>query len=726
MTACPDAQSSKIRTILPKTVSNDADAVSQSTFYRYVAARRRWLSSLAAPVNSRNSVSVTSPENKLRIHLIALLMEKSVPDVDKPKIDNLAVLSSFMQSSTAVTRRKIAVVTANLLGFSPTVISDVLGVSQQLCLRYISLYQQGGIEKLQINEVKKRNLTVVRSYEDATVDLSTLVAGSITNTSLVRFAIISPLLQPSSKTLKERLKEISDNLYLLPNGILRQYSSAAIEDWYYKFRKHGTNALNDPPRSDMNTHRTLTPVICQSIKEFLKEAPQLKGSNLISRLDDLGLRQNDEPSEATLYRYIREVRPLYVPNEKEATLKSAFWDRSSVSEWILKIVLGSSSPQDLAEECDGTVPFDKLVDYAISGYFLQRRTALCVLSDARGIKWNLIKDICGVSDDILYRCRKYVENGRTDELFNRKRRKNSESELSKKKRFDTILEIVHSLPSTYNVNRTTWTLPTIRQALIDTADIRVSTSTISRIIRQSGLSWRRARTKLTSTDPEYKEKVKKITAILQGLGPRDRFFSVDEFGPFAIKARGGMTLMLKGETKTILQRQKSRGSLILIGALELCTNQMTHFYSQKKNTAEMIKLLDILLYEYSDQARIYFSWDAASWHASKRLYKKVEEVNSREYRKMNPGPIVKLAPLPTGAQFLNVIESVFSGMARAILHNSDYGSVMKAVVAIDRHYEERNKHFLENQKRAGKKIWGKERVPAVFKETNYCKDPKYR
>lgn len=34
-----------------------------------------------------------------------------------------------------------------------------------------------------------------------------------------------------------------------------------------------------------------------------------------------------------------------------------------------------------------------------------------------------------------------------------------------------------------------------------------------------------------------------------------------------------------------------------------------------------------------------------------------------------------LAPLPAGAQFLNVVESVFSGTARAILANSNYGSI---------------------------------------------------
>ena len=28
--------------------------------------------------------------------------------------------------------------------------------------------------------------------------------------------------------------------------------------------------------------------------------------------------------------------------------------------------------------------------------------------------------------------------------------------------------------------------------------------------------------------------------------------------------------------------------------------------------------------------------------------------------------------------------------------------------------------------RAGKKIWGEERVPAVFNESNNCKDPRYQ
>jgi hypothetical protein len=84
-----------------------------------------------------------------------------------------------------------------------------------------------------------------------------------------------------------------------------------------------------------------------------------------------------------------------------------------------------------------------------------------------------------------------------------------------------------------------------------------------------------------------------------------------------------------------------------------------------------------------------------------------------------------IAPLPARAQFLNVIESIFSGMARAIIHNSDYKSVDHAKAAIDRHFDDRNRHFLAHPRRAGNKIWGKERVPPRFSEANNCKDPRY-
>jgi transposase len=285
-----------------------------------------------------------------------------------------------------------------------------------------------------------------------------------------------------------------------------------------------------------------------------------------------------------------------------------------------------------------------------------------------------------------------------------------------------VVTLLHTPPLAHNINRTTWKMADLRRVLKEQG-FSLSASTVRKIIRATGFRWRKARVVLTSNDPQYKEKVARITSILSGLKPSERFFSIDEFGPFAVRMRGGLVLCDPKAVPVVPQYQKSKGSLVVTAALELSTNQVTHFFSQKKDTEEMIKLLDVLLVEHADCERIYLSWDAASWHDSHKLLDRVAEVNADAYRRMHRTPSVELVPLPSRAQFLNVIESVFSGMARAIIHNSDYGSVEEAQDAIDRYFLERNDYFRRHPKRAGRKIWGKERVPCRFSEANNCKDP---
>ena len=139
----------------------------------------------------------------------------------------------------------------------------------------------------------------------------------------------------------------------------------------------------------------------------------------------------------------------------------------------------------------------------------------------------------------------------------------------------------------------------------------------------------------------------------------------------------------------------------------------------------MLRMLAKLIQEYKHKNRIYLSWDAASWHISKMLRVYVDQHNEAIIKGETAGPAVALTPLPSGAQFLNVIESVFSGMARAIIANSNYASVDEARAAIDRYIQERNEKFRCTPKRAGGSIWGKERESPRFSESNNCKDPLY-
>jgi hypothetical protein len=242
-------------------------------------------------------------------------------------------------------------------------------------------------------------------------------------------------------------------------------------------------------------------------------------------------------------------------------------------------------------------------------------------------------------------------------------------------------------------------------------------------MRSTGFKWRKARIVLTSRDPEYARKVFAIKEVLAALKRDEAFFSIDEYGPFSIKKKGGRKRVGLGESYIIPQWQKSKGWLILTAALELATNQVTHFYSLRKNTDEMIGMANLLRSEYADRRKIYLSWDAASWHVSKRLKAHLQKLNRNTHAQY---PIVEIAPLPAGAQFLNVIESVFSGLARAVIHNSDYPSVEAATRAIDRYFKARNLHFRAEPCRAGQKIWQLERAHSEFSEANNCKDPSYR
>lgn len=290
---------------------------------------------------------------------------------------------------------------------------------------------------------------------------------------------------------------------------------------------------------------------------------------------------------------------------------------------------------------------------------------------------------------------------------------------------ELVFKILHAPPKDYGFNRTTWRLQDVH-ATMTRLGMPIGKTYIDRIIRDAGYRFVKARTVLTSNDPDYRAKVDRIHEILGRLKSTERFFSIDEFGPFAVKQQGGQRLAAPGDRPTVPQFQVSKGTLIATAALELSTNQVTHFYSTGKNTTEMIKLLDVLLAQYRGCSKLYLSWDAASWHASKRFLARVAEVNGRKYRREHGTPAVELAPLPARAQFLNVIESVFSGMAKAIIHNSDYASLDEAKAAIDWYFAERNAHFVANPQRAGGKIWGKERVPNTFQEGQNCKNPKYR
>jgi hypothetical protein len=408
-----------------------------------------------------------------------------------------------------------------------------------------------------------------------------------------------------------------------------------------------------------------------------------------------------------------------------------FWHKAkktvqSTEAWLLELLQGKVELNELKKQYSHVLAEKDIVslNYCILFKPLKfRNRAVAILGNLRGIPNYFISQFLHISTTTIKSYIRKFQSGGLELLLDMSRKDIYKNEDPKYK--NEVFKILHEPPSLHGINRTTWKMGDIHRIMSDRA-LPIALVNIRKIIRNAGYQVRKAKKVLTSTDPLYREKLKEITRILQSLKPNEKFFSIDEFGPFAVKMQGGRALVAKGDGRTYPQYQKSKGTIIITAALELSSNQITHFYSKNKNTTEMIKLLDLLLQKYNNEECIYFSWDAASWHASKALYEKVEKINSQEHRKEFNTPLVKLAPLPSCAQFLNVIESIFSGMARAIIHNSDYSSDDECKNAIDRYFEERNQNYKKNAKKAVDKIWGKELVEPVFQASNNCKDPKWR
>ena len=394
------------------------------------------------------------------------------------------------------------------------------------------------------------------------------------------------------------------------------------------------------------------------------------------------------------------------------------------SEWMRSVLQGAIPLDILAKELRDTPlsELEALFSAATKAELPIRNKSMAVLAYLRGIGCTPICSFLQISSGSLFRYWRLFRKGGTDMLFAKRTRSDKQSNDETVK--NAVFSLLHSPPASHGVNRTTWRMADLHSVLSEQCHRNVGVEAIHTIIKEAGWKWRHARVVLTSNDPEYRTKVDAIKKILSELKADEAFFSIDEYGPFAIKQKGGVKQVAPGEQYVVPQWQKSKGWTILTAALELSRNQVSHFYSRKKNTGEIIKMADRLREQYRTCSTIYLSWDAASWHVSKDLAAHLEEINRQAAA--DGFPIVKTAPLPACSQFLNVIESIFSGMARAIIHNSDYPSVEAAHEAIDRYFARRNEDFAQHPKRAGRKIWGKERVPSMFAEGQNCKDPMYQ
>jgi transposase InsO family protein len=161
--------------------------------------------------------------------------------------------------------------------------------------------------------------------------------------AMFRYSVINPLLHGGgNRSLKKRMSELADRIWTLPDGKLRQFSWGTIEDWYYTYRNYGFAGLVKQQRKDNGKFRMLDDETCLYIDRFIKNYPQLKTSAMIFRMRNDAEFGRSLPSESTIYRYMRTVRPRRAIPTKE---RRAFEAPYAGSLWQTDIMYGPYLPQ---------------------------------------------------------------------------------------------------------------------------------------------------------------------------------------------------------------------------------------------------------------------------------------------------------------------------------------------------------------------------------------------
>ena len=281
------------------------------------------------------------------------------------------------------------------------------------------------------------------------------------------------------------------------------------------------------------------------------------------------------------------------PDRREQARQAAF-------EWMRAVLQKEISLDALRREIGDVPDIAALLDRLYDGRLSDRNRSMAVLANCHGLSGGTVCEFLGIDKKTYRKYLRTFKNGGQAALFARQTKSTRKFDNEAVKQ--AVFRILHEPPSNYGINRTTWIMPDLSRVLRETGQ-PACPEVIRKITKAAGYRWRKARKVLTSTDPEYREKVRHIQSILAELQENQAFFSIDEFGPFSFGS-GRQNAGLPRQMPTVPQRQKSKGSLIMTSALELSRNQMTYFYSPRKDTGEMLRML--LPYSMSTTTRPKF------------------------------------------------------------------------------------------------------------------------
>lgn len=224
-----------------------------------------------------------------------------------------------------------------------------------------------------------------------------------TREALFRHAVLGEVLSRDLRRgeLGRMLADLSAKLFEDHRGRQRRIAPKTLEDWLYRYRHGGFEALKPVPRSDLGTSRVLTPELEQLVVDLKREDPGRSCPLILRELELAGRIRRGQIDLSTVQRLLRR-RGLSGPRLELDRPARYRWEASMCGElWQADALHGPVLVDPAANRRRRAIIFgliddrSRMVPYLEAGFGETGQRFLAVLYNAiarRGIPRSLLVD----------------------------------------------------------------------------------------------------------------------------------------------------------------------------------------------------------------------------------------------------------------------------------------------------------------------------------------------
>jgi transposase InsO family protein len=221
--------------------------------------------------------------------------------------------------------------------------------------------------------------------------------------ALFRHAILGEALSRNLRRgqLRPALKQLARQTYQDHRGRSRRVAYKTLEEWYYRYRKGGFEALKPRPRKDRNRSRALPEDVQLLVLDMKREDPGRTAHLILRELELAGRMAASQASVSTVQRFLHR-HGLSVPRMEQDHAARYRWEASACGEiWQADALHGPLLWNPAAGRSQRVIVFgliddrSRLIPYLEGGFGETEQRFLAVLHQAmarRGIVRKLLLD----------------------------------------------------------------------------------------------------------------------------------------------------------------------------------------------------------------------------------------------------------------------------------------------------------------------------------------------